>query len=341
MLQSALTARTGDDVMGEDLAVIELESYVADLLGKEKGLYVPTCTMANLTAIMAHCHTRASEIIVGANSHICLWEGGNVSGLGGIHSRQVAEDEATAELHLSDVRDLIRSDDSDDHCAQTALLCLENTHNMMGGVAMNADYMNRMGTLCRDQTIALHVDGARIWNAALSLGHETDSVLERLCAPADSVAVCLSKGLGAPLGSVLVGNRECIRLARRARKRCGGGMRQAGVVAAMGLYAIQNNFSRLMEDHDRAQRLAKVLLEHGFRLPRQGQVDTNIFYFELPVESNIPKEEFAQSLATEFGVKLTGGYSRGGNHFRVVTHLDVNDDDIHYAGDAMVQMCFR
>ena len=243
------------------------------------------------------------------------------------------ENEITAELCPEQIRDATRSD-NDDHFAKTEILCLENTHNMMGGIPLSVDYMNAIGKLCHEELgIKLHVDGARIMNAAVALGVSA----QELCANADSVSVCLSKGLGAPLGSVLVGETEFIRLAKRARKRCGGGMRQAGVVAAMGLYAIKNNCQRLAEDHARAQRLARELQTAGFRLPRP--VETNILYFALPETSAVAKEDYCARLYSEFGVKLTGGYSKGGELFRAVTHLDLNDEDIHYAVESMVQLC--
>jgi threonine aldolase len=333
MLMAALHARTGDDVMGEDPTVLELEETTADLFGKERGLFLPTGTMANLCAIMSHCHYRASEIIVGANSHICLWEGGNAAGLAGVHTRQLIEDENTAQFNKQDVMDAFRSD-NDDHFAKTAALCLENTHNMMGGVALSAEYIREMGNLTQALGIALHIDGARICNAAIA----HDISLKELCAPADSVSVCLSKGLGAPLGSVLVGQTEFIRLAKRARKRCGGGMRQAGVVAAMGLYALQNNRERLAVDHARAAKLALELQRNNFRLPRQGRVDTNIIYFALPEGSGICNEEYIDCLWTEFGVKLTGGYSRGGELFRLVTHKDLTDEGMDRAAQGLVQL---
>lgn len=337
MLETVWRARTGDDVLGEDPTVRELESYVATLFGKERGLFLPTGTMSNLVAILAHCHGRASEIIVGSQSHIALWEGGNVSNVGGVHSRQLLEDPDTAEFHPLDVRDAVRMD-NDDHYAHTKVVCLENTHNMLGGVVLSQAYLAQMGLLSRQLGIAVHLDGARIFNAAVASGNQP---VDYLCASVDSVSVCLSKGLGAPLGSVLVGDAEFIRLAKRARKRCGGGMRQAGVVAAMGLYAIQNNVNRLQHDHDRARRLANELHRHGFRLPRHGCVDTNIFYFGLPDNSLVTKETYVERLSQDYGVKLTGGYSRGGELFRIVTHLDLNDDDIDYAGESMVKLCFE
>ena len=333
MLEAALTAKTGDDVMGEDPTVLELESYVAhDLFGKEAGLFLPTGTMANLVAILAHCHTRASEIIIGANSHICLWEGGNYASLGGVSSRQLQEDVQTAELQVSEIAEACR-EDNDDHFAETRLLCLENTHNMMGGVVLSKEYIDRVGILCQNLEIGLHIDGARIFNAAEAL----KAPVKDICHAADTVSVCLSKGLGCPLGSVLVGSTEIIRLARRARKRCGGGMRQAGVVAAMGLYALQNNVSRLGDDRLRAVRLGDELLRHGFRLAHS--VETNILFFALPIDSAVSREEFASKLESELGVKLTGGYSRNGDLFRVVTHMDVSDLDIDRAAEAMVALC--
>jgi threonine aldolase len=331
MLEAALSARTGDDVMGEDPTVLELEETVADLFRKEKGLYVPTGTMSNLVAIMSHCNRRSSEIIIGANCHICLWEGGNTAGLGGVHTRQLLEDETTAQIHRDHISDAFRSDD-DDHFAKTELLCLENSHNMMGGVALPLSYVEDIGHLTTELGIKLHIDGARIFNASVCHNVPVDN----LCKPADSVSVCLSKGLGAPLGSVLVGDTDFIRLAKRARKRCGGGMRQAGVVAAMGLYAIHNNISRLEADHRRAKRLANELQKNGFYLARNGAVDTNMFYFGLPDNSKVEWKDYCKILQTKHGVGLTGGYSRGGRLFRAVTHLDISDKDIDRAVEAMV-----
>jgi threonine aldolase len=344
MLQTALQAKTGDDVMNEDPTIQELEQYMANLFNKECGLYVPTSTMANLIAIMAHCNRRSAEILMGAQSHTALWEAGNASGLAGVFPKFLNEDTQTGRFNAQQIRDLTNIDDNDVHACQTQLLCLENTHNMLGGIALPVDYMNEIGTLCRNElnNLPIHLDGARICNAATALNVS----VQDLCNPVNTVAICLSKGLGAPLGSVLVGDSETIRLAKRARKRCGGGMRQAGVVAAMGLYAIQNNHHRLVDDHVRAQRLASTLAENGFRLMRQGKVDTNIVYFQLPDDTinrnlKVTKKDFCTRLLTEYGVKVTGGYSSGGNYFRAVTHLDVNDDDVDRAAQAMIQLCYR
>ena len=333
MLETALTAKTGDDVMGEDPTILQLEEYMADLCKKEAALFVPTGTMSNLVAIMAHCDRRSAEVIVGANSHISLWEGGNAASLAGVHTRQIVEND-NGTLPLSEIQDAYRLDD-DDHCAKTALLCMENTHNMMNGSVISLEDMKTTKALAKQLKVPLHVDGARIFNASIA----SQTSMRQLCEPIDSISICLSKGLGAPLGSVLVGGAEFIRLAKRARKRCGGGMRQAGVVAAMGLYAVQNNVKRLAEDHQRAQRLEAELHRHGFHIPRNGQVDTNIVFFALPQDSKVSKQEFSNRLKEEYGVKIGSGYSRGGDYFRVVTHMDVNDEDVDRATEAIVSLC--
>jgi threonine aldolase len=344
LLEAARTAPTGDDVLGEDPTVRALECYMAERCGKECGLFLPTATMANLVAVMAHCDRRGAEILMGAHSHMALWEAGNSAGIAGVFAKQLLEDETTAQLSEQQIRKATVRDDTDDHRCHTQLLCLENTHNMLGGVALPLEYMQQMDALCHKEDqlrLRIHLDGARICNAAVALGGS----LAALCQGADTVTLCLSKGLGAPLGSVLVGEQETIRLARRARKRCGGGMRQAGVVAAMGLYAMQHNYDRLIQDHERAQFLASVLLNNGFSLMRNGKVDTNIIYFQLPetTTTQLNPADFCARLEKEFGVKVTGGYSstRGGDYFRAVTHLDVSDEDVQYAADAMVQICFR
>lgn len=340
MLAACLNAPLGDDVLGEDPTVLHLEEYVADMFGKESALYVPTGTMANLIALMAHCHTRGGEALIGANSHISWWEGGGAAGLAGIHTRQIMEHPDTAELPLDVIQDAYR-DDSDDHCAPTQVVCVENTHNVLGGVALTATYMRSLRELLdslHPTRPALHVDGARLFHAAAALNVSVRELVE----PADSVSVCLSKGLGAPLGSVLVGSSKLIRRARRARKQCGGGMRQAGVVASMGLYALEHHVDRLIDDHRRAATLATALREHGFELPlRNGRVDTNLVFFALPTHSTVSRETFVHRLHNEFGIRVSGGYHTGGRLFRAVLHRDVDDDGLNRAIDAMVRVGAR
>lgn len=336
MLETAMHAPLGDDVMGEDPTILELEEHMANLFGKEKALFVPTATMGNLLAIMAHCHTRASEIIIGCESHINLWEGGNAAGLGGVHTMQIPENPQTAELDPDGIRDAVRTDD-DDHWPETQLLCLENSHNMCGGVAMTPAYMNSMGNLAHQLNLQCHVDGARIFNSVVA--HE--STPAEMCAGVDSVSICFSKGLGAPLGSILVGESEFIRLAKRARKRCGGGMRQAGVVAAMGLYAVQNNVGRLKDDHERAKRIGRELKANGLTVLRDGVVDTNIVYFSLPENSKVTKDEMVRRANDDYGVKFGGGYSSGGKLFRLVTHLGVDDEHTDRCIESIVNLHLR
>jgi len=208
---------------------------------------------------------------------------------------------------------------------------------MCGGVALPKEYLDRMGKLAHSEkmrNINVHVDGARIFNAAVS----QDIDVKDLCEHIDSVSVCLSKGLGAPLGSVLVGKEDFIKLAKRARKRCGGGMRQVGVVASMGLFAIQNNIERLVDDNFRAKKIGLALKENGFNLPRNGKIDTNIVYFGLPQCAKVTREAFVESLNQEYGIKVTGGYSRGGKLFRIVTHMDVDDKGVDRAIEAICSL---
>jgi threonine aldolase len=224
--------------------------------------------------------------------------------------------------------------DTDDHCAKTTLLCLENTQNMLGGVALPPSYMEEMGTLARGLNIKSHIDGARIFNAAVA---QNVSVKD-LCKDIDSISICFSKGLGAPVGSVLVGETEFIRLAKRARKRLGGGMRQAGVIASMCLFAAKHNVERLEDDHRRAKMIASELKLAGFNLPREGKVDTNIVYFGLPENSNLTKNDFQTQLEEVYGVKMTGGYSKGGEFFRLVTHIGIDDEQTERAIEGIVEL---
>jgi len=335
MLSTALNTPLGDDVFGEDPTVNRLQDITAEMFQKEDALWFPSGTMANLVAVMAHCHERASEIICGKESHITLWEGGNISTIAGVHPRQVIEDEM-GKLDLEDVRDVWRLD-NDDHYAKTALVCIENSHNMMGGSVLDKNYIDSLGSLAQELNIGVHIDGARIFNAAVAL----DIPAGILCESADSVSICLSKGLGAPMGSMLVGPKEFIRLARRARKRLGGGTRQVGVVAAMGLYALENNVERLAEDHHRAKRVAIALHDNGFYQPQNGHVQTNIVYFALPKHCKLSKQEFASLLKEEYGVLVGCGYSKGGELFRVCTHLDVDDEGVERAIEGMLDLSTR
>lgn len=252
--------------------------------------------------------------------------------MAGVHTRQVCE-RSDGTMNFDDIRHVFRKD-NDDHFAKTTLICLENTHNMAGGIALTKSYMDQVAIVAQGLGVKVHLDGARIFNASCALGIS----LASLCESVDSISVCLSKGLGAPLGSLVVGNAEWIRLAKRARKRVGGGMRQTGVVASMGMYALTHNVHRLHEDHQRAKRVARELVSHGFYQPQDGQVDTNIVYFALPKNCAVSKHDFVSRLVSEHGVQIGSGYSQNGDWFRIVTHLDISDECIDRALEGILKV---
>jgi threonine aldolase len=250
MRQIMVHAKVGDDVYGEDPTVRNLEEFTAALLGKEAGLFLPSGTQSNLTALLAHCE-RGDEYIVGQEAHTYRYEGGGAAVLGSIQPQPIAF-ETDGSLEINKIQSAIKP--ADYHFARTKLICLENTQ---AGIALELDYINKVRQLCSDNNLQLHLDGARFFNAC------TDKLLspKALAQPFDTISVCLSKGLGAPVGSVLVGNTNLMGVARRWRKVLGGGMRQAGIIAAAGLFALQNNRDRLQEDHDNAASVATLLME--------------------------------------------------------------------------------
>lgn len=309
MREAMASARVGDDVFGDDPTVNELEAKTAALLGKEAAVFVPSGTQSNLIALMAHCQ-RGDEYIVGQLAHTYKYEAGGGAVLGSIQPQPI-EMEEDGSLDLNRVASVIKPDD--DHFANTRLLCLENTHN---GKVVPVDYLRSARAFVDEKGLALHLDGARLWNAAVALGVAPAEVAE----PFDSVSVCLSKGLGAPVGSVLVGSAPFIRQARRWRKMLGGGMRQAGVIAAAGIYALDNHIDRLADDHANAELLAK-LLGNLDGVVVKGQ-STNMVFVDFGVSDYMT---FAAQLKSEGVIALTGRSSS-----RLVTHLDVTTDDVHH-----------
>lgn len=271
MRQAMATAEVGDDVFGDDPTVNALEKRVAEMLGQEAGLFVPSGTMGNLLAVGVHCSGRGDEVICGRESHSFFYEQGGASSLMGV-AFNTLPNQPDGTLDLDQVRLAVKPD-SLLH-AQARLLILENTQNKLGGKVLPVSYIAKAVALCKELRIALHIDGARLWNAAVALG----------CKPADlvagaaSVTVCLSKGLGAPVGSVLAGSEAFIQKARRLRKALGGGMRQSGVLAAAGLYAIDHNVARLREDHEHARRLAAGLAGMGLRVDPP---ETNMVFWDM------------------------------------------------------------
>jgi threonine aldolase len=299
-------AEVGDDVYGEDPTVNRLEALAARMLGKEAALFVPSGTMSNLLALLSHC-ARGDEYIAGQDAHIYRWEGGGGAIFGGIQP-QPLDFEADGSLDLGKVSRAVKSPDH--HHAVTRLLCLENTQ---GGRVLSLDYLDAANRCARGHGLALHLDGARVFNAAVELGVPVGEIASRF----DSVSVCLSKGLGAPVGSVLCGSPEFIGKAHRWRKVAGGGMRQSGILAAAGIYALENNIARLAEDHRNARDLAAGLASIAGL--EAAPANTNILFVTTPAGS---ADGLREALAAD-GIILGGGDS-----LRLVTHLDVTEEDV-------------
>jgi threonine aldolase len=299
-------AEVGDDVFGDDPSVIRLQASLAERLGYEAGLFFPSGTQSNLAALMAHCQ-RGDEYIVGQEAHTYRYEGGGAAVLGSIQP-QPLNNQADGSIALADIEAAIKPDDI--HYARTRLIALENT---IGGKVLPQSYVAAVAQLAQQRGLALHLDGARMFNAAIKL----DLAPSAICAGLDSVSVCLSKGLGAPVGSVLCGSHDLIKAATRWRKMLGGGMRQSGVLAAAGLYALEHNVERLALDHRNAAALATGLAEiDALRLE---PVQTNIVYVHVA-----PKDCAAlQGHLAQQGVRALIGPKT-----RLVTHLDVSEQQI-------------
>lgn len=311
-------APVGDDVFGEDPTVNRLEQMAAETLGKEAGLFVTSGTMGNLVSQLAHC-ARGEEIILGDQAHIFFYEQGGSAAVGSIHPRTVPNG-PDGTLELADIEAAIRPDNI--HFPRTRLILLENTHNRCGGSPLDVAYLRLVRALADTHGLKIHVDGARLFNAAAAL----KVTAADLAAPADSVSICLSKGLGAPVGSVVCGPRTFIDQARRARKVVGGGMRQAGVIAAAGIVALTEMPRRLDQDHGNARRLAEGLGQiDGIDL-KSSQVRTNIVYFRI-TRQDLPAEDLADRL-DQMGVRLLAA---GPGLCRAVTHYQISAEDIEIA----------
>ena len=311
MREAMARAEVGDDVYGEDPTVNRLQEISAEKMGKEAALFMPSGAMGNLAALLAHCQ-RGDEVILGDLAHPYLYEGGAMAALGGIQPRTL-RNQPDGTLLLEEIQAAIREDDP--HYPITRLIALENTHNRCNGVPLSAEYIRSVGDLAKKNKLALHIDGARIFNAAVALGIPAS----QLVTPADSVTFCLSKGLCAPVGSVLCGSKEFIAKALRARKQLGGGMRQAGILAAAGIIALEKMVDRLAEDHQRAARLAAGLAEiPQLRIFPQY---TNIIRFQFAEEGRMDSDKLTSGLAKE-GIRIGYGGPWG---FRVVTHYWIDD----------------
>ena len=325
MMAAIAAAELGDDVYGEDPTVNALQDLAASMLGKEAAIFVPTGTMGNLAAVLAHCG-RGDEVILGDMSHTYLFEAGGIAALGGVHPR-VLPNQADGTLDLQAIEGAIRSDDP--HFPITRLISLESTHNRCRGVVLPQAYVAQVGELARSKGLKLHLDGARFFNAVVALGIDP----AEYAAPFDSITFCLSKALCAPVGSVLVGDRAFIDRAHRARKILGGGMRQAGVLAAAGIVALQSMVERLSDDHANARLLAERLAAVPGVTLENPDPATNMVYFKLNDSVRIRDDELMSGLA-ERGILIHDVAPR---RYRLVTHHWVSANMIETFTGALAQ----
>ncbi|KAF1333564.1 L-allo-threonine aldolase, partial [Globisporangium splendens] len=337
MRRAIAAAPVGDDVYSTDPSVNELQQFAAQLLGKQAALYVPSGTMSNLIALGAHCR-RGDEIIVGDKAHIFMYEGAGASAYMGVGLHTI-KNQPDGTMKIADIQDAVRADDP--HYPRTRLVALENTHNTCGGRVLPMDFIHQVEEFCQDAKLKLHIDGARLANASVASGIP----MADLVAGADSVSLCLSKGLGAPVGSILAGTEEFIYNAKRLRKSLGGGMRQAGVIAAAGKFALEHQLERLADDHTNAKALAHGLTLNslGFivvclvmmqsQIPgidvNEDDVDTNIVFFHITPDAKLDAATLVQRLDSEKGILVGGGYWNG-QKVRAVTNLHISAQDIAY-----------
>lgn len=310
-------APIGDDVYGEDPSVNELEKLAAARVGKEAGMFVASGTMGNLTSVLAHA-TRGDEAIVGHNSHVYSSEAGGMAVLGSVTPRVLPTDKF-GRMDLAAVETAVRADDP--HYPHSRLICLENSYGNAAGYPITPDYFVSIRQIADRHNLKVHLDGARLFNAAVALNTDVRQITDQV----DSLTFCLSKGLCAPLGSVVCGSAEYIRNARRVRKMVGGGMRQAGMMAAAGIVAIHEMIERLADDHHHARLLAEGLAQiPGIEVDME-LVNTNMLYFSLHDDAPITATEMTQKLRDQANIWVGGRYT---NHFRAVTHYWVGEAEV-------------
>lgn len=318
MREAMYRAEVGDDVYGEDPTTNRLEAMAAERLGKEAALFVVSGTMANLVALLTHCG-RGDELILGDRSHTLLFEAGGSASLGGIHHWAVPN-QPDGTLRLEDVAAAVRPDN--EHYPRSRLLCLENTHNRCGGAVLSVEYTDAACTLAHSHGLRVHIDGARVFNAAVALGIPARDLVR----DADSVAFCLSKGLSAPVGSLLCGSAAFIKEARRWRKAVGGGMRQCGVIAAAGIVALEEMVDRLAEDHANARRLAVgIAAVRGIEID-PGKVETDIVILSVD-----PERTTASQLVEALRARGVLMGAIGPSKIRAVTHYGIDAADVDAA----------
>lgn len=321
MRRAMADAEVGDDVFGEDPTARRLEDRAAELLGKEASVFVPSGTMANQIALQLHCRP-GDEVIIGKGAHLFFYEGGAGPAYAGV---QFVEHSAHL-FSAGDIAALVKPRGF--HLPRTRLVALENTHNRAGGRVFPQRDVVALGAFARDRKLALHIDGARIWNAAVA-ANEPESTL---CAPADTVSACFSKGLGAPIGSVLAGSRDAIEYAREVRHRMGGAMRQVGVICAAALHALEHHRARLAEDHANARELARIVAASDRIHCDVSSVETNIVNFEVDDAEALAKR------AAEEGVLV---FDVAPNRIRAVTNLEVTRAQVQAAGRILCRLAER
>jgi threonine aldolase len=315
MRQAIYEAELGDDVFGEDPTVRRLEQKLADLVGKEAALLVASGTMGNLVCVLTHCG-RGDEVILGDQSHTFYYEAGGISALGGVHPHTLPN-QHDGTLQLEAIQTAIRPENV--HFPRTRLVCLENTQNRCGGAVLSPEYTDAVGSLAHTHGLTVHLDGARVFNASVALNVDVKALTRGV----DSVSVCLSKGLAAPVGSVVCGSKVFVDEARRTRKILGGGMRQAGIIAAAGIVALDRMIGRIRDDHDNAAHLAQGIADIGGLEVDLAGVQTNIVYFDV-VREGLSAELVVLRLAAR-GVKMI---CSGPGRIRAVTHYGIVRDDI-------------
>lgn len=327
MREAIFTAELGDDMEGEDPTVNRLEAKICEMLGKEAAVFTPSCTQSNQIAIWSHCRP-GDELLIEQTGHIMKYEAGAPAILSGVSVRTVQGE--AGKLTTAHLRNQVHADDQ--HLTPTRLLCLENTTNIGGGRVYGLDNVRENCEWAHERGLRVHMDGARLFNACVAGGYSPREIVDQV----DSVSICFSKGLGCPVGSVLAGTAEMITRGRRARKIFGGAMRQAGILAAAALHALDHHVERLRDDHANAQLLARKLADHPMIVLDADSVETNMVFFEIRPEWGTAAE-FARALR-EVDVRM---YDLGPRRLRAVTHLDVERDEVLTAAERILAVASK
>jgi len=323
MRRAMAEAEVGDDMSAEDPTVNRLEAMMAELFGKDAAVYACSGTQSNQMGVRVHC-LPGDELLIHETGHIANFEGGAPAALSGVTCRTLPGENGM--LDLPQLQGKIRADNQ--HLCRTRLVCIENTTNVGGGRSYSLEQVERIGRWAHDEGLKVHVDGARLFNASISQGYSPEAFARHV----DTVSICFSKGLGCPMGSILVGSRDEIYLARRARKLFGGALRQAGIVAASAIYAIENNVERLADDHDHARLLAEKLADIDGLIIDPNDVETNLVFFE--VDPRLGNASQLSAALVEYGVRIGAS---GPQRLRACTHLDVSRQDVLGAAEAIAK----